>query len=56
MLLSVVGFSAISTWTLFGAVIRNTLQQPRARQGVNIVLALLLVYCAIDLSGLLTLI
>jgi hypothetical protein len=37
---------------LFGSAIRNTLHQPNVRRGVNLVLSLLLVYTAIELSGL----
>ena len=51
-----VGFTAVSLWTLFGAVIRKYLNQPKVRRTVNIVLALLLVYTAVDMSGLLKLI
>ena len=51
--LSVIAFLAISTWTLFGAAIRGLLKNPRLRFTVNLVLALLLVYTALDISGLL---
>ncbi len=53
--LATVGFTAVSLWTLFGAVIRNYLHQPKVRRSVNIALALLLVYTAVDLSGVLKL-
>ena len=43
---------AISAWTLFGSAIKTFLRQPRFRLGVNVVLALLLVYTAVDISGL----
>lgn len=46
-------FCAISTWTLFGATIRANLNRPRAKQILNIALSLLLVYTAIELSGIL---
>ncbi len=52
LLLAVVAFTAISTWTLFGAVIRTYLKQPILKRGLNIALSLLLVYTAIELSGL----
>jgi cysteine/O-acetylserine efflux protein len=51
-----VGFTSVSLWTLFGAGIRRYLNRPKVRQAVNIVLALLLVYTAVDMSGLLKLI
>ncbi len=53
MVLASVGFSAISTWTLFGASIRAYLNQPRLNQILNTALSLLLVYTAIELSGIL---
>jgi cysteine/O-acetylserine efflux protein len=53
--LAIVGFSAVNLWTLFGAVIRKYLNQPKVRRIVNIALALLLVYTAVDLSGVLKL-
>ncbi len=43
----------MSLWTLFGAGIRRYLNQPTVRQVVNIGLALLLVYTAVDISGVL---
>ncbi|MBN2554510.1 MAG: LysE family transporter [Anaerolineales bacterium] len=45
-------FCAISTWTLFGAFIRNTIDHPSVKRGLNFVLSLLLVYTALELSGL----
>ena len=48
----VVTFIAVSTWTLFGSAIKTYLRQPRIRHGVNVVLALLLVYTAVDISDL----
>jgi len=48
-----VTFIAVSTWTLFGSGIKTYLHQDRVRLGVNIVLCLLLVYTAVDISGLL---
>lgn len=49
--LTTVAFSAVSTWALFGAAIRTYLHRPRIKTTVNIVLALLLVYTAVDLAG-----
>lgn len=49
--LSVVTFTAVSTWALGGAAIRNWFANPAVRRAVNIVLSLLLVYTAIDISG-----
>ncbi len=51
-----VAFSSISLWTLFGAGIRKYLDKPRIKQAINIILALLLVYSAVELSGILALI
>jgi cysteine/O-acetylserine efflux protein len=51
--LSVVTFSAVSVWTLFGSAIRRFLHTRRVRRAVNVVLALALVYTAAELSGLL---
>ena len=51
-LLSLVSFTAISSWTLFGAAFRAYLNQPKAKQGINIVLSLLLAYTALEISGL----
>ena len=53
LFLTCMSFCSTSTWALFGASIRTYLHQPKIRQGVNLVLALLLVYTAIELSGLL---
>jgi cysteine/O-acetylserine efflux protein len=46
-------FASTSLWALFGSVIRKYLRQPRVQQMVNLILALLLVYTAIEISGLL---
>ena len=53
LFLSSMSFCSTSMWALFGASIRTYLHQPKIRQGVNLILALLLVYTAIELSGLL---
>lgn len=45
-------FMATSTWTLCGAVIKNRLGNELFRRRVNLVLALMLIYTAVDLSGL----
>jgi cysteine/O-acetylserine efflux protein len=52
LLLAAINFCSVSTWTLFGSAIRTVLHQVRIRQFVNLVLSLLLVYTAIELSGL----
>ncbi len=54
-LLTGVGFCAISTWTLFGAAIRTYLERPWVKQIINSALSLLLVYTAVELSGILEL-
>ncbi len=48
-----VAFWATSTWTLFGAAIRTYLDRPRVKQALNAGLSLLLVYTAVELSGVL---
>ena len=48
-----VGFCAISTWTLFGAAIRAYLDRPVVKNLLNIILSLMLVFTAIELSGIL---
>jgi cysteine/O-acetylserine efflux protein len=45
-------FLATSTWALFGSALRRYLNQPIIRKVVNIILAILLLYTAIELSGL----
>ena len=44
-------FAATSTWALGGAAIRNSLKRASFRKAVNIVLALMLAYTAVALSG-----
>jgi threonine/homoserine/homoserine lactone efflux protein len=51
--LAAVGFAAVSSWALFGSAIKAFLRRPRARLAVNGVLALFLVYTAVELSGVL---
>ena len=43
--------AAISTWALCGAAIRNRLKNESFQRAVNFVLALLLIYTALALSG-----
>ena len=50
--LAVVAFSAVSTWALFGSAIRRFLHVAWVRQVVNALLALLLIYTAVEVSGL----
>ena len=52
-LLACVAFGATSTWALGGALIRHQLRQPKVQLGVNIVLALLLIYTALKVADLL---
>ncbi len=52
-LFSGLAFSSVSLWTLFGAAIRKYLDKPKIKRIVNTALALLLVYSAVELSGLL---
>lgn len=51
LLLTITGFCATSTWTIFGSVIKNYLRSPRAKAVINIVMALFLVYTAVELAG-----
>jgi len=53
ILLAGVAFTATSTWALFGAGIRHWLRNPLVQRWLNATLALLLVYTAIEISGLL---
>ena len=48
-------FIATSMWALFGAAIKNNLTNPFFRKTVNLCLSLLLVYTAVELSGILSL-
>lgn len=48
-----IGFCSISTWTLCGAAIRTHLRHDGVRTAVNLLLAALLVYTAVELSGVL---
>jgi cysteine/O-acetylserine efflux protein len=50
-LLALTAFCATSAWTLFGALIKSYLHQPRLLLAVNTLLALLLVYSALELVG-----
>lgn len=49
--LAVVAFASTSSWALFGQFIRKYAQQPSVHRLVNAVLALLLVYTALQVSG-----
>jgi cysteine/O-acetylserine efflux protein len=51
MLLAAVSFCATSLWALFGTAIKTHLRNPHLNQIINISLALLLVYSAISLTG-----
>ena len=52
-LLAAISFGATTTWALFGAAIKAYLHQPRVPAVVNGILALLLVYAAMNLVGVL---
>lgn len=47
--LTLVSFCAISTWAMFGTIIKKYLRHPRARLTLNIILSLFLVYTALEL-------
>ncbi len=51
-LLSATAFCATSVWALFGSLLKRYLRQPRVALIVNVVLALFLVYTALDIAGL----
>lgn len=51
--LAVITFASVSLWTYAGARIGSYLHIPRVRQTVNCVLVMLLLYCAVSLSGVL---
>ena len=51
IVLAAISFCATSVWALFGTSIKTYLHNPRSRAIINIVLALLLVYAAISLIG-----
>jgi cysteine/O-acetylserine efflux protein len=51
--LAAVAFCATSSWAISGAAIRRLLRNPKFQKAINIGLALLLIYTAIELSGLL---
>lgn len=53
LLFAGVAFCATLTWALFGAAIRSYMHQPRIKQVLNAALSLLLVYTAVELSGIL---
>ena len=52
LFLSLIGFGATLCWALFGALLQNFLT--KYNKQFNIVMALLLVYCAISISGLIS--
>ena len=45
-------FASVLAWATFGSIFRRFLQQPKVNRILNIVLALLLLYVAIEISGL----
>ena len=51
LLFAMTAFCATTTWALGGSAIRKHLHQPGVRFFVNAILVLLLIYAAIDLSG-----
>lgn len=56
LILAVVAFANTSVWTLFGATIRSQLHdRPQVQIIINSALALLLMYTAVELSGILEL-
>jgi len=51
--LASVAFCSTSSWAISGATLKHFLRDDRTQRIVNTILALLLVYTAIDLSGVL---
>ena len=51
VLLAVTSFCATTVWALFGMAIKTYLHNPRLKAIINIILALLLVYTALTLIG-----
>ena len=51
-LLAATAFCSTSGWALFGTTIKTYLHQPHVKAAVNLILALFLVYTAIELTGL----
>ncbi len=51
VLLTAITFCATSVWALSGSFLKRYLRQPRVALIVNVVLALLLVYTAFDIAG-----
>ena len=47
-------FTATSAWALGGAAIKSRLKNNRVRHRINLLLALMLVYTALDLAGIIT--
>jgi cysteine/O-acetylserine efflux protein len=52
LFLAGMAFCSTSAWALFGSAIRTRLHRPRVRQSVNLAMSLLLVYTALELTGL----
>ncbi len=50
-LLAATSFGATSVWALFGTAIKTYLRHPRLKAAANIILALLLVYTAVEVAG-----
>lgn len=48
---ALIGLCALLTWALFGAIINQYLHQAKLRIILNVILALLLVYTAIKITG-----
>jgi len=53
LFLAFVAFASTSTWALAGAAIRSQLRRPGVRRWVSAILSLLLVWTALELSGIL---
>ncbi|WP_022669001.1 LysE family translocator [Desulfospira joergensenii] len=54
IILALTAFAATSTWALCGSVIKSKLKNESFRKRINQLLSLLLIYTAVDLSGIIS--
>lgn len=50
-ILTLVAFLALSLWSVFGMLIQKLLSKPVFKKVFNVIMAILLVYCALSISG-----
>ena len=56
IIFALIAFVATSTWALCGSVIKDKLKNESFRKKINMLLSLLLIYTAVDLSGIISII